>query len=883
MYLKLILHLTLFLICFANLLNAQNKINGTVSSTDGVPIESAVITLTGKKANSEIIQYTLSNKLGEYSLILKNSKDSLYLNVGAYPFESVTKKIPPWNGISFQSIDFVLPSKIAVALDEVIVEAKAIPIIKKKDTITYNVSKFGNGSEKKIQEILNKLPGIDVNMITGEIKYKGKAIQKVLLEGDDLFGTNYTLGTKNINVDILESVEAIEKYTENPLLKGIEATDKVALNLKLKKGKTDFSGNLGIESGVFNDFKSARKIDGNIISISKKYKSFATIQHNNIGTNNTPFDYFNFFGNLEQKDERDLVAQKVIPETQMSTDLDDEKANIHNQYFLNYNAIFKFTDNFKSKANFYFLKDKILSNQVFLNEYQIQENFFITSDEQSLNRKPQQLRLDWGFDHKISKNGLLEFDTKISTESIDTRKDILQNENINFMFKLKTQQEFLKTNLLYTHRIINENAFQIFMNYSKSFLDQQLVIAPSINQLNQSDQQDVAIDKSIFSSGFKLLGKKKNSNYVIKLGLALTKTPFLSQLNNVEESNDFTFSSKKMFAFGRFTTRLGRLKLNFESSLNEFNQQLDSKFKEESLIKKRNLLFQPSMILDYDFSKKSGLSIDGGWKFKDFKESLLFSNEILIDNRAMVNNEPFLDLQKVAKIGAVYRFNDIFNQFFIYAQINHQILDKGLYPNVTINENSTRITRIILNEPTANTNFEFEISKYFDVIKSKIRVISRHSIFEYPNLVNNNEIIRNNKTTRFSNRFFCKTAFEFPVNFENVLEIEKSTTENADNQLFSNTLISNNAKLLFKQKHISFFLSANYVLPNSSIKNQKFIFLDANFNYRPKKKNWSASVTAKNLLNEQNYFSVETTDISRNIFTSNLLPLHILLGFSLSL
>lgn len=877
---KLILYFILLSTCFANLINAQKTLTGTVSSPDGLPIEGAVITLTGEKLNSEILQYTLSNKLGKYSLSINILKDSLYLNVGAYPFKSISKIVPPWNDSSSQSIDFILPLMNAVALDEVIVEAKTTPILKRKDTITYNISKFGDGSERKVQDVLGKLPGIDVNMITGEIKYKGKAIQKVLLEGDDLFGTNYTLGTKNINIDILESVEAIERYSENPLLKNIEETDKVALNLKLKKGKMDFSGNLDFESGYFNDFESARKIDGNIVSVSKKYKSFATAQHNNIGINNTPFDYFNFYENLEQNEERGLIAQRIIPETQIAIDLDDEKSNINNQYFLNYNAIFNFTNKFKSKVNLYFLKDNILSEQGLINDYIIRENSFITSDQQSLNRKPQQLRVDMGFDYEVSKKSLLELDTKISTESIYTGKEILQNEMFNFMSDLNTQQDLLKTNLLYTHRTIDENAIQIFMNHSKSLLNQQLVIASSTNQ---SDEQDLTIDKSIFSTGFRLLGKTNNSNYDLKLGLAVTKTPFFSQLNTVEERNDFTLLSENIFAYGRFTTRLGKLKFNLESSLREFSQQLDLKFNIENVIKKRNLLFQPNLNVDFNISKKSRLSIDGGWKFKDFTESLLYSNNILIDNRTIVNNESSLDVQKVTKIGAVYRLNDIFNQFFFYAQFNRQLLDKGFYPNITIDENSTLVTRTVLNEHTMNTNYELEISKYFDVIKSKIRLISRHSIFRYPNLVNNDLIVRNNKTTRFSNRFFWKTAFEFPINFENVFEIEKSITENANNQLFSNTYMSNNTKLLVRYGDAGFFLSGNYVLPNSSIKNQQFIFLDADFNYRPKKKNWIASITLKNLLNEQSYFSVETTDISRNIFTSNLLPSHVLIGFSLSL
>jgi hypothetical protein len=79
------------------------------------------------------------------------------------------------------------------------------------------------------------LPGIEVNDKTGEITYKGKPIETVNLEGDNLFGFNYAIGTKNINVDMVEEVQVIENFSANPLLKGIDSNDKVALNLKLKR------------------------------------------------------------------------------------------------------------------------------------------------------------------------------------------------------------------------------------------------------------------------------------------------------------------------------------------------------------------------------------------------------------------------------------------------------------------------------------------------------------------------------------------------------------------------------------------------------------------------------------------------------------------------
>ena len=161
--------------------------------------------------------------------------------------------------------------------------------------MTYNIEKYKDPTDKKVQDVLKRLPGIEVNEKSGEIKYKGKSVETVTLDGDNLFGYNYSLGTKNINIDMLEQVQAIDNYSENPLLKGIEGGEKVSLNLKLKKGKTDYSGNIDFGLGINNDLNLLNNSNANILGISKNYKSFGIVSYNNIGVNHSPFDYFFFY------------------------------------------------------------------------------------------------------------------------------------------------------------------------------------------------------------------------------------------------------------------------------------------------------------------------------------------------------------------------------------------------------------------------------------------------------------------------------------------------------------------------------------------------------------------------------------------------------------
>ena len=53
-----------------------------------------------------------------------------------------------------------------------------MPVSIKGDTIVYNADSFKSGTERKLEDVLKKLPGVEVNK-DGEIEIEGKKVQKV--------------------------------------------------------------------------------------------------------------------------------------------------------------------------------------------------------------------------------------------------------------------------------------------------------------------------------------------------------------------------------------------------------------------------------------------------------------------------------------------------------------------------------------------------------------------------------------------------------------------------------------------------------------------------------------------------------------------------------
>ena len=124
-------------------------------------------------------------------------------------------------------------------LDEINIVSK-MPVVIKGDTIIYNADSFKNGSERKLEDILKKIPGMEVND-AGEIEVEGKVVEKVMIDGKEFFSGDTKLATKNIPSNAVDKIQVLRNYGDVSQLSGVQDNqDRVALNIKLKKGKKNF-------------------------------------------------------------------------------------------------------------------------------------------------------------------------------------------------------------------------------------------------------------------------------------------------------------------------------------------------------------------------------------------------------------------------------------------------------------------------------------------------------------------------------------------------------------------------------------------------------------------------------------------------------------------
>ena len=209
----------------------QIKIKGIVSDSLGIPLEAASIVAINKISNA-LETYALTDEKGYYKLDLKEST-SYKIQVSSLGLITINDIIET----SKEDITKNYSLRADIILDEVIVK---LPIEVRGDTLIYNADSFKSGSERKLEDIIDKLPGVEIND-SGQIEVEGKVVNKLMVNGKDFFDGDTKVGTKNIPSSAVDKIQVLRNYSEVGQLSGVRSSqDNFAINIKLKEGKESF-------------------------------------------------------------------------------------------------------------------------------------------------------------------------------------------------------------------------------------------------------------------------------------------------------------------------------------------------------------------------------------------------------------------------------------------------------------------------------------------------------------------------------------------------------------------------------------------------------------------------------------------------------------------
>ncbi|WP_026712852.1 outer membrane beta-barrel protein [Flavobacterium daejeonense] len=596
---------TIFFLFSLSVFSQNTTISGFLTdSKDKTPVYNSVVALL-TPIDSILYQFTRSDKQGKFSL--KNVKAGNYIVMTSHnQFADYVDAISV-NGGEIKLGNIALKSKIEL-LREVVIKTGSIRI--KGDTTSYRASDFKVDANANVEELLKKLPGIQVDK-NGAIKAMGETVQKVLVDGEEFFGDDPGMAVKNLRADAVKEVQVFDKKSEQAEFTGIDdGKTQKTINLKLKEDKKKgYFGKIDGANQPFTDTDSRYNTNLMFSSFKGKRKLSAFLLNGNTGQDGLNWEDSEKFGGRENNFNMNMDDDGNVSYEWVGGNNDGEPyVNTQNGFVKNTNAGLQYTNKWNEKQNLNvspkFNKQIYTNNnsritQTQVGDTQLNEN---RSTETNVNRS--NFKLNAIYDVKLDSLNSIKFSAR--TNFYETESDEFTNgETTGEAGILKNKQQktvitnsdktSLSAGLLFKHKFAKaRRTFTINSSWNR-------LSTNSNNFLKSSNESyvDGNFDSKVDVNQNKI-GDRSNQN--LTLGLSYSE-PIAKQLS-LQFAYQLTYDKGKNNYFTYdYSDVSGKYDQLVSSLSNEFEQDI--------------ITHRPNLKLSYN-AKKVNYSIGSGFGFTTF-------------------------------------------------------------------------------------------------------------------------------------------------------------------------------------------------------------------------------------------------------------------------
>ncbi|QXP73415.1 carboxypeptidase-like regulatory domain-containing protein [Tenacibaculum sp. AHE15PA] len=853
---------------------SQIKLEGVVKDSLNVSLDLANVIAINEET-SVLEAYGITDEKGKYKLSLgKNGTYKIQISyIGMKTFEEViSTKEDDLNR------DFILLSDNT--LDEVEITYE-MPVTVKGDTLIYNADSFKNGTERKLEDVLEKLPGVEINE-NGQIEVEGKVVNKLMVNGKDFFDGDTKLATKNIPSKAVDKIEVLRNYSEVGQLRAVSNNqNNVALNIKLKEGKENFwFGNVTVGGGSSPD-KELYLVQPKLFYYNPEYSINFIGDLNNIGELA-----------LTRRDIRGFGGGFRAPSSSSGTsiNLGDNSLN-----FLTNQANTLQVDNKLATGNFSYSPKKTLDLSGFLiyNSSRIlsKETSFVQytnpdlgiPDEETTQNgteRSNQGLLKLSASYKPNMNNQLEYDiiARVSSDTQDQRifSSVLGNTNqleevtpfsinqkINYYYTLNETNIFA---FEAQHLIKNEDPFyNAVLGNDPNGEDPFDTTADALGLDTSLNTYDLGQNRRIKSNQldakldyFNILNTKSNLN--LTLGTIISKQEFNSSIfqflndgskfvptpnfNDGKASNDITYNFSDIYLGVHYRLKAGKFTITPGFSLHAYgneNVQFGETYEDNFF---RVL---PDFETRIQFKKSESLTLRYEMRNQFTDVTRLAEGLVLNNYNSIQFGEPDLQNALSHNVSLFYSSFNLFNYTNVFARAAYS-------SNIDQVRSLTNFENVIRTSTFFNSNFADENVNVFGRVQrtfGKIRA-SLNASFNYSKI---NQLIQGtqslNKGYTQSYTPGVRTNYREAPNVS--LRYRYSITNN-DQGSRSTTFTTNAPSIEFDayiKKRITF--KTNYTYTNQDLGNgnsQSFQNWDATLSYRKDRDaKWEYEIKATNLLN----------------------------------
>ena len=847
------------------------KLSGVVRDSLAKPLELASLVAINKASNA-LDAYTMTDANGNFSLKLKTNT-AYKIQVSALGLQTINDSLTTAQTNLIRDYEL----RADIVLDEVVVK---MPVLIRGDTLIYDADSFKNGSERKLEDIIDKLPGVEIND-SGQIEVEGKVVNKLMVNGKDFFDGDTKIATKNIPSSTVDKIQVLKNYGEVGQLRGVgNNQDNVAINIKLKQGKESFwFGNVTTGAGD-SPTEELYLVQPKLFYYSPKYSINFIGDMNNIGE-----------VALSRRDIRGFGGGFRSPSRQSGTsiNLGDNSLN-----FLTNQSNAQRIENKLATGNFSYSPNEKLDLTGFLifnsSIIDAKENSFIqytdtrlqipdeTTEETSEERSNQGL-LKLSASYKPNFNNQVDYDILVRASDDRQQQNVLSsvigrtaqleevtpfsiNQNLNYYFTLNEDNIFA---FEAQHLLKNEDPFyNANLANDPNGNDAFDRTATALGLATNLNGYDLGQNRKIFSNQldakldyYHIINPKSNLNFT--LGTILSHQSFESNIfqfldqgsqlqptpsfNNGLATNDVEYNFSDLYLGVHYRFRTGKFTFTPGFSIHAYgnNNQQNNILVEDNFIR-----FLPDFETRIQIKKGESLTLNYRMQNQFTDVTRLAQGFVLNNYNSIQYGEPDLQNALSHNISLLYSSFNLFNYTNVFARVSYT-------SNIDQIRSLTNFESIIRTSTFFNSNFADENFNAFGRIQrtfGKIRA-SLNAAFNYSKI---NQFIQGAPSL---NEGFTQTLTPgIRTNFKvapNVSLRYRYSVINNDQGSRSTKFIVQSPSIEFDAyiwEKITLVSNYSYTRQDLGTQVQSFQNWDAGLSYRKDKEaKWEFELKASNILN----------------------------------
>ncbi|MDR6781967.1 TonB-dependent receptor [Pedobacter africanus] len=869
--------------------HAQVLVRGKVTA-DGRPIGGVRVDLR-RDSTSAFLAYTFTDSEGQYRLRTEYT-GKMALHLKALGYEPAMREVEL--GQADMKVDVQLIAGGVERLKEIVIHAKR-PYRLGRDTIELNVQSYLQGDERTVEDLLKKIPGLDIGA-DGSIKVGQKEVEKVMIEGDDFFEKGYRLLTQNMSVKPLDKVQVLQHYSNNKHLKGIENSDKVALNLQLKEdSKSQWLGSVSASGTPTEPTFYQGSI--NLMNFGKRNKYYL------LGTaNNNGVDAVSSINHLlypAQADEPGQIGLGVftpvlIDYTPDLPGFDYKRTNFNRDRLLSFNTILNPANRLKIKWLGFVNPTKKNFYQNSVQQYHIADIQFTNTEVDELNKRIDNYFSRWEVQYDIGKRSTLSYSGNLGS--------LRKQDTHNLLFNGSSTKELTRTNGYLT----NHN-----LSYTYKLSESEALVS-SARWIMQRSPMDYSIDRYYYEDLFQVGGISGVSQHVEN---NLQYLGFTSHYVRKRKSGDFMeialvneYKDQDMIIDfvlqaddetqirpSGFSNHVGLItnntrvisKYTMKRNKWEWTPQVHagfvhSGFRTYGITKNRNnWLLSPKLSTKWEIHRKGKLEAEFSLQQTNADLMEIIPHYYSTGIRQFVKGLD--DMATLSNSGAVltYTYGNMLNSFFANLSVGHQTMFDYISNQSIVNPNFNLAEQVLLKDKR-RTFYKAQLNYYLKPLNGNFRLDAGADLSDYQaNVVGvgDRKIHSGSNDYTLSFRSVWKSRFNLHTGYR----MQTTTLSSERKSRLKNTygflnMFVNVAQGIQANLNNEVYRFGDFF----SVVSKTYYFSDFSLSYDVKNIKTRFEITAKNLFNNRQFKNAVITDTYQAVTEYRLLPRYVALGVNYS-